>query len=150
LCDQYGHSSDHERQRGVDIVLAYRLDHDVTGVCCSEVPPDNVALIPRRFRLLGDHNVCMVDIVSTDGVLGGKPRLAGRRISVLQVAEMVLDDTLAPEAVADQLDCTLAEVHAALTYYYEHPAEMDELREHRTARDEALREGALLPDHPDQ
>jgi hypothetical protein len=27
---------------------------------------------------------------------------------------------------------------------------MDELREHRTARDEALREGALLPDHPDQ
>ena len=77
----------------------------------------------------------MVDIVSTDGVLGGKPRLAGRRISVLQVAEMVLDDALAPETVADQLDCTLAEVHAALTYYY---ANVDEMETYRRRREELL------------
>ncbi len=88
----------------------------------------------------------MVDIVSTEGVLGGKPRLAGRRISVLQVAEMVLDDGLAPEAVADQLGCTLAEVHAALSYSYEHPEEMEALREQRTAHDEGLRDRALAPD----
>ena len=92
----------------------------------------------------------MVDIVSTEGVLGGKPRLAGRRISVLQVAEMVLDDGLTSEEVADQLGCTLAEVHAALSYYYDHPEEMKTLREHRTARGEELREGALTPDRLEQ
>jgi len=92
----------------------------------------------------------MVDIVSTEEILGGKPRLAGRRISVLQVAEMVLDDELAPEEVADQLGCTLAEVHAALSYYYEHPEEMEELRERRTAREEALDDRALTPDHLEQ
>ena len=77
----------------------------------------------------------MVDIVSTEGVLGGKPRLAGRRISVLQVAEMVLDDALAPEAVADQLGCTLAEVHEALAYYY---ANVDEVEQDRRRREELL------------
>jgi len=46
----------------------------------------------------------MVEIVSTDDVLGGKPRLAGRRLSVLQVAEMVLKDSHTPEEVADQLE----------------------------------------------
>jgi len=30
-------------------------------------------------------------IVATEDVLGGKPRLEGHRISVLQVAELVLD-----------------------------------------------------------
>lgn len=92
----------------------------------------------------------MVDIVSTEGVLGGKPRLAGRRISVLQVAEMALDDGLAPEEVADQLGCTLAEVHAALSYYYEHPEEMEALREQRATVDEKLREEVLTPDHLEQ
>jgi len=92
----------------------------------------------------------MVDIVSTEEVLGGKPRLAGRRISVLQIAEMVLDDGLAPKKVADQLGCMLAEVHAALAYYYEHPEEMEAVRGRRTARDEELRDGTLTPDHLDQ
>jgi len=92
----------------------------------------------------------MIDIVSTDGVLGGKPRLAGRRISVLQVAEMVLDDGLAPEEVADQLDCTLAEVHAALSHYYDHPEEMKAFQEDRTARDEELHDKALTPDRLEQ
>lgn len=70
-------------------------------------------------------------IVTTEDVLGGEPRLDGRRISVLQVAEPVVTG----EYVADQFDISLAEVHCALTYYYEHPDEMAELR----IRDEDVR-----------
>ena len=108
------------------------------------------SVILRRFTLLADTDLSMIDIVSTDGVLGGKPRLAGRRISVLQVAEMVLDDGLAPEEVADQLGCTLAEVHAALSHYYDHPEEMKAFQEDRTARDEELHDKALTPDRLEQ
>lgn len=74
-------------------------------------------------------------IVTTEGVLGGEPRLDGRRISVLQVAEPVVTGEYGPEYVADQFDISLAEVHCALTYYYEHPDEMAELR----IRDEDVR-----------
>lgn len=92
----------------------------------------------------------MVDIVRTDGVLGGKPRLEGRRISILQIADMVLEADLSPEYVADQLGISLAEVHAALAYYYEHPDEMDEIRERNEQLDKKLRERAVTPDQIEQ
>jgi uncharacterized protein (DUF433 family) len=90
----------------------------------------------------------MVDIVRTEGVLGGKPRLDGRRIGVLRVAELVLEANRSPEEVADQLGISLAEVHAALTYYYEHPEEMDDLRQERRDLEEELQETALSPPDP--
>lgn len=71
----------------------------------------------------------MTEIVRTEDVLGGDPRIDGRRISVLQVADMVREGEHSPEYVADQLELTLAEVYTALAYYYEHPEEMDAVRE---------------------
>lgn len=71
----------------------------------------------------------MTEIVRSGDVLGGEPRIEGRRISVIQVADMVRGGDRAPEYVADQLDLSLAEVYTALAYYYEHPDEMDEIRE---------------------
>lgn len=81
-------------------------------------------------------------VVKTPEVLGGDPRLEGHRISVLQVADLVVADHSA-ETVADQLGLSLAEVHEAMAYYYSHPDEMDELR----ARDEELE--AELADRSD-
>ena len=50
--------------------------------------------------------------------MGGEPRLDGRRVSVRQIAELVIDNgTLAAE-VADQIELPRADVHRALTYYY--------------------------------
>lgn len=88
----------------------------------------------------------MVDIVRTEGVLGGEPRLEGHRISVLQVADMVLDAGHPPEYVADQLSLTLAEVHAALSYYYENPDEMEALRARHAELEEQLADRASTPD----
>ena len=92
----------------------------------------------------------MTDIVRTDGVLGGEPRLDGHRISVLQVADMVLEAGHQPEYVADQLDISLAEVHSALAYYYEHPSEMDEIRERHDRLESELAERTATPDHVEQ
>jgi uncharacterized protein (DUF433 family) len=88
----------------------------------------------------------MAEIVRTDGVLGGKPRLAGHRISVLQVADMILDAGFSPEYVADQLGISLSEVHTALAYYYGNPDEMDEIRDRNERLEAHLREQAITPD----
>lgn len=88
----------------------------------------------------------MSRIVSTADVLGGEPRIADRRIGVLDVYELVAAGR-SPVDVADQLDVTLAEVHAALAYYYEHPAEMRTLRREREETKRTLASEALAPPH---
>ncbi|WP_199234179.1 DUF433 domain-containing protein [Halorubrum sp. GN11_10-6_MGM] len=62
-----------------------------------------------------DELVYMVEIVSTEDVLGGEPRIAGTRIGILDVCDLTAGEH-APANVADQLDRTLGEVHAALAY----------------------------------
>jgi len=81
----------------------------------------------------------MAEIVKTEGVLGGKARLNGRRIAVIDIAERVLDHDQAPETVIDQLDVTLAEVYTALAYSYENIDEMNAVRERQQELDEELR-----------
>jgi uncharacterized protein (DUF433 family) len=87
----------------------------------------------------------MDGIVSTEGVMGGEPRLEGHRISVRQIAEMVIEGGDAPADVADQLGVSLAEVHLALAYHYRHPEEMKEIRERRRERIRESREEAIGP-----
>jgi uncharacterized protein (DUF433 family) len=86
----------------------------------------------------------MANIVSTEGVLGGEPRLDGRRISVVQVVDMYREGNSAAY-VADQLDITLAEVHAALAYYYEHPGEMRGVRERHRELEATLESESVSP-----
>lgn len=71
----------------------------------------------------------MDGIVATDDVLGGEPRLEGRRIAVRQIAELVIDGSNSPTSVADQLSISPADVHLALAYYYDNPDEMAAVRE---------------------
>ncbi len=85
-------------------------------------------------------------IVQTEDTLGGKPRLEGRRISVLQIAEMYIDAGKSPEIIVDQLDIGLDEVHEALAYYYKHPDEMNELREKKRELRERIKEKSNAPE----
>jgi len=91
-----------------------------------------------------------MSIVRSDDVLGGKPRLEGTRISVLQVAELIVDVGESPETVADQLDISLADVHHALAYYYDNIEEMNELRERRADLLDDLRERSKAPETVEQ
>jgi len=61
---------------------------------------------------------------------GGKPHIAGHRIKVQHVAAWHERLGKTPdEIVAEHSELTLADVHAALTYYYDHREQIDaELR----------------------
>jgi uncharacterized protein (DUF433 family) len=82
-------------------------------------------------------------IVATPGTLGGKPRIAGRRISVEHIA--IWHDRLGKgvDEICAEYDLSLAEVHAALAYYYDHRVEIDRHISETDAFVKALR--ASLP-----
>ena len=66
-------------------------------------------------------------IVATPGTCGGKPRIAGHRIRVQDIAlwHERLGYSVA-EIVAHYPQLTLAEVHAAFAYYYAHREEIQQ------------------------
>jgi uncharacterized protein (DUF433 family) len=73
-------------------------------------------------------NVGVLDrhIEVTPGVAGGKPRIAGRRITVQNI--VVWHEYLGKGAdeICAEHDLTLAEVYAALAYYFDHREEIDQ------------------------
>ena len=63
-------------------------------------------------------------IEATPGVKGGKPRIAGRRITVA-VATWYLKLGYALEEIASSYELSLDSVHAAIAFYYDHRVEID-------------------------
>ena len=53
----------------------------------------------------------------TPGVVGGKPRIAGHRISVQDIVIWHERMGLNADAIAAEYDLTLADIYAALAYY---------------------------------
>lgn len=80
----------------------------------------------------------MSEIVSTDDTLNGAPRIEGRRIGVHHIAGRVIDAGESPEQVAADYDLAIADVHRALTYYYDNPVEMRQLQADRQSVPEHL------------
>ena len=60
------------------------------------------------------------------GVAGGKPRIAGHRITVHNVVIWHERLGLSADEIASDYGLSLADVYAALTYYYDHREEIDE------------------------
>jgi uncharacterized protein (DUF433 family) len=80
----------------------------------------------------------MSEIVTTPDTLGGAPRIEGRRIGVHHIAARVVDGDESPMAVAAEYDLDIADVHRALTYYYDNPEEMRQVQaERQSVPDEA-------------
>ncbi len=64
-------------------------------------------------------------IVKTPGVCSGQPRIAGTRIKVKHVYTWVERMGMTPaQVVAEYPHLTMAQVHAALAYYWSHPDEI--------------------------
>jgi uncharacterized protein (DUF433 family) len=85
-------------------------------------------------KVLDDH------IEITPGIAGGKPRISGRRITVQDIAIWHERMGRSADEIATEYDLTLADVYAALTYYFDHRAEIDESIRDGEAFAEALRE----------
>ncbi|CAN5906595.1 DUF433 domain-containing protein [soil metagenome] len=61
----------------------------------------------------------------TPGLAGGKPRIAGRRISVQNIVIWHERMGKTADEIAAEYDLKLADVYAALTYYFDHRVEVD-------------------------
>ena len=88
----------------------------------------------------------MAEIVSTEGVMGGQPRIEGRRISVVQIVEWIHEEGMEPETVATEFDLDLADVYRALAYYSDNVEELQSDRERRERRRRESRERQPSPD----
>jgi uncharacterized protein (DUF433 family) len=64
-------------------------------------------------------------IAQRAGFLGGKPYIADTRISIQQVAVLHTKHDWSVEQIAEQHDLSPAQIHAALSYYYDHKPEID-------------------------
>ena len=66
-------------------------------------------------------------IVKTPGVCSGQPRVAGTRIKVKHIYTWVERSGMSPaQVVAEYPHLTMAQVHAALAYYWSHPDEIQQ------------------------
>src|SRR5262245_23113092 len=74
------------------------------------------------------------------GVAGGKPRIAGHRITVQNIAIRHKRLGQSTDEIAAEYDLTLADVYAALAYSFDHRAEIDQAIAEGEAFAEALRQ----------
>jgi len=65
-------------------------------------------------------------IVRTPDICGGKPRIAGHRITVQNIA--IWHDRLgwSADEIASEYDLELADIYAALAYYFAHREEINQ------------------------
>lgn len=76
----------------------------------------------------------------TPGVAGGKPRITGRRITVQNIAVWHEHMGKGADEICAEYDLRLADVYAALAYYFDHRAEIDRSIQEDEALVAALRE----------
>src|SRR2546421_8016011 len=63
-------------------------------------------------------------ITRKPGLRGGRPCVAGTGVSVMRIAGWYKQGWI-PEEIARRLELTLAQVHAALTYYHANQEEIE-------------------------
>ena len=84
-------------------------------------------------------------------VRSGRPYIIGTTVTVADVAIALIYHNQNPDGIADWYGLTLPQVYAALAYYYEHKADIDEQIRSQIRRAEDLKErrvgneGSLLP-----
>lgn len=79
-----------------------------------------------------------IQIVSSPDILGGKPRVEGRRIGVDQIAYHVIYQGWQLRELEEAYDLALAEIYAALSYYHGNREEIDNLISENIEDGEAL------------
>jgi uncharacterized protein (DUF433 family) len=92
-------------------------------------------------------------IEATPGICGGRPRIAGHRIRVMDIVVLHEELGLTPdEIVSTYPSLSLADIHAALAYYFDHRDEVhgDLASDRRLAEEMAAKTPSKLPDRVQQ
>lgn len=74
-------------------------------------------------------------VVRVQGVKGGEPIIRGKNVTV-QTIVVLAKQNVSPEKIVEDYDgvLTLAEIYDALSYYHDHPGEIDQyVAENRAA-----------------
>ncbi|NDJ78914.1 MAG: DUF433 domain-containing protein [Chloroflexi bacterium] len=79
-------------------------------------------------------------IASNPEVRGGRPVVAGTGVTVADIVMVMLFHRQSPDDIAAWFDLSLAQVHAALAYYYEHKTELDQEIKQRREQAAELKE----------
>jgi len=64
-------------------------------------------------------------ITKRPGVCGGQPTIDNTRVRVKNVVALLQEGKTPEEMLVQYPDLNLAQIHAALLYYYDHPAEIE-------------------------
>ncbi len=84
-------------------------------------------------------------IEETPGITGGKPHIAGHRITVHNIAIWHEHMGRNADEISAEYDLTLADIYAALAYYFDHREEIDhDIRESKMFVEE-LRQSTPSP-----
>lgn len=68
-----------------------------------------------------------IELITTDPtVRGGRPCIAGTSLRVSDIVMAAVFHDRTPGETASDFDISLAEVYAALAYYYQHKAQLDQ------------------------
>lgn len=87
---------------------------------------DTTTSLHDPSRLSAAPQVELARVVTTPGTCGGKPRIAGHRITVKHIIVCHQRGGQSPdEIVSDYPSLTLSDVYAALAYYFDHQDEID-------------------------
>ena len=87
-------------------------------------------------------------IERTEGICGGKPRIAGHRITVHDVAVWHERLGWSVDQIASEYDLSLADVYAALAYYFAYREQIDQSIEESRAFVEEMKKqtSSVLPE----
>ena len=93
----------------------------VAGSITMNVPIESLRTRGGRMeQILGKH------IEVTPDVAGGKPRIAGHRVTVQNVVVWHERLGMSADEIATEYGVTLADIFSALAYYYDHRAEIEQ------------------------
>ncbi len=82
-----------------------------------------------------------IDLITTNPhVRGGRPCLAGTGLRVIDIVMASLFHGRTPGEIAVDYEIGLAQVHAALAYYYQHQEEIDQDLREQVAKSRTLKE----------
>ena len=90
--------------------------------------------------------ILSIDLITSDPkVRGGRPCIAGTGLRVLDIAAAKIFHDQTPDDIAAAYAIPLAQVYAALAYYYEHKDEIDADMREQIALAREYKEKGVLP-----
>lgn len=91
----------------------------------------------------------MPQIVKTEDILGGDPRIDGHRIGVFHIYQRHVEGDETPEEIAADYGISIGEVYAALAYAFSNPDEMRDIEARNEALYQEVDENRVVPDDAD-